>query len=148
MKVILLQDVKGTGKKGDVKEVADGYARNFLIKKGVAVEANSKNMNELQGQKSSAQHKIDLEIENAKNIQQTIDGKKVTIKAKAGKNGKLFGSVTAGHIADAIEQQFGVKIEKKKISLTLEIKAFGSYEADIRLYKGINAKITAQVLEA
>ncbi len=148
MKVILLQDVKGTGKKGDVKEVADGYARNFLIKKGVAVEANSKNMNELQGQKSSAQHKIDLEIENAKNIQQTIDGKKVTIKAKAGKNGKLFGSVTAGHIADAIEQQFGVKIEKKKISLKLEIKAFGSYEADIRLYKGINAKITAQVLEA
>ena len=105
-------------------------------------------MNELQGQKSSAQHKIDLEIENAKNIQQTIDGKKVTIKAKAGKNGKLFGSVTAGHIADAIEQQFGVKIEKKKISLKLEIKAFGSYEADIRLYKGINAKITAQVLEA
>ena len=148
MKVILLQDVKGTGKKGDVKEVADGYARNFLIKKGVAVEANSKNMNELQGQKSSAQHKIDLEIENAKNIQQTIDGKKVTIKAKAGKNGKLFGSVTAGHIADAIEQQFGVKIEKKKISLKLEIKAFGSYEADIRLYKGINAKITTQVLEA
>ena len=148
MKVILLQDVKGTGKKGDVKEVADGYARNFLIKKGVAVEANSKNMNELQGQKSSAQHKIDLEIENAKNIQQTIDGKKVTIKAKAGKNGKLFGSVTAGHIADAIEQQFGVKIEKKKISLKLGIKAFGSYEADIRLYKGINAKITAQVLEA
>lgn len=147
MKVILIQDVKGTGKKGDVKEVADGYARNFLIKKGVAIEATNENLNRLKGQQSSAQHKVDLEIQHAKEVAQLIDGKRVTIKAKAGKNGKLFGSVTAGHIADAIEQQFNVKIEKKKISLKLEIKAFGSYEADIKLYKGISAKITADVLE-
>jgi len=148
MKVILLQDVKGTGKKGEVKDVADGYARNFLIKKGVAIEATTKNINELQGQQSSAQYKIDLEIQHAKEVAELINGKRVTVKAKAGKNGKLFGSVTVGHIADAIEQQFNVKIEKKKISLKLEIKAFGSYEADIKLYKGISAKVTAEVVEA
>lgn len=148
MKVILLQDVKGTGKKGDIKEVADGYARNFLIKKGVAIEATTKNINELQGQQSSAQYKVDLEIQHAKEIAELINGKRVTVKAKAGKNGKLFGSVTAGHIADAIEQQFGAKIEKKKISLKLEIKAFGSYEVDVKLYKGISTKVTAEVVEA
>lgn len=148
MKVILLQDVKGTGKKGEVKEVSDGYARNCLIKKGLVVEATNENLNKLRGQQSSAQHKVDLEIQNAKKIAQIIDGKRVSIKAKAGKNGKLFGSVTAGHIADALEQQFKVKVEKKKISLKLEIKAFGSYEAEIKLYKGISAKIIAEVTEA
>lgn len=148
MKVILLQDIKGTGKKGEIKEVSDGYARNCLIKKGLVVEANNENLNKLKGQQSSAQHKMDLEIQNAKDIAKIIDGKRVTIKAKAGKNGKLFGSVTAGHIADALEQQFNVKVEKKKISLKLEIKAFGSYEADVKLYKGISAKIIAEVLEA
>lgn len=148
MKVILLQDIKGTGKKGEIKEVSDGYARNCLIKKGLVVEANNENLNKLKGQQSSAQHKMDLEIQNAKDIAKIIDGKRVIIKAKAGKNGKLFGSVTAGHIADALEQQFNVKVEKKKISLKLEIKAFGSYEADVKLYKGISAKIIAEVLEA
>lgn len=147
MKVIFLQDVKGSGKKGEVKEVSDGYARNFLIKKKLAVEANNQNINVLEGQKSSAQHKIDLEIQNAKEVAQTIDGKRVHIKAKAGKNGKLFGAVTSGHVSEAIEQEFKVKVEKKKISLNLEIKAFGVYEADIRLYKGINAKVTVEVTE-
>lgn len=148
MKVIFLQDVKGSGKKGEVKEVSDGYAKNFLIKKKLAVEANSSNINVLQGQQSSAQHKIDLEIQNAKDTAELINGKRVHIKAKAGKNGKLFGAVTSGHVADAIEQEYKVKIEKKKISLNLEIKAFGVYEADIRLYKGINAKVTVDVTEA
>jgi large subunit ribosomal protein L9 len=147
MKVILLQDVKGTGKKGDVKEVSDGYARNCLIKKGLVVEATNENLNKLKGQQSSAQHKVDLEVQNAKEIAQIIDGKRVSVKAKAGKNGKLFGSVTAGHIADALEQQYNVKVEKKKIALKLEIKAFGSYEAEVKLYKGISAKIIAEVTE-
>lgn len=147
MKVIFLQDVKGSGKKGEVKEVSDGYARNFLLKKKLAVEANNQNINVLEGQKSSAQHKIDLEIQNAKDIAKTIDGQRVHIKAKAGKNGKLFGTVTSGHVADALEQQYNVKVEKKKISLNLEIKAFGVYEADIKLYKGINAKVTVEVTE-
>jgi large subunit ribosomal protein L9 len=147
MKVILLQDVKGTGKKGEVKEVSDGYARNCLIKKGLVVEATNENLNKLKGQQSSEQHRVELEIQNAKEIAQTIDGKRVTIKAKAGKNGKLFGSVTAGHIAEALEQQYKVKVEKKKINLKLEIKAFGSYEAEVKLYKGISAKIVAEVTE-
>jgi large subunit ribosomal protein L9 len=147
MKVILLQDVKGTGKKGEVKEVSDGYARNCLIKKGLVVEATNENLNKLKGQQSSAQHKVDLEIQNAKEVAQIIDGKRVSVKAKAGKNGKLFGSVTAGHIADALEQQFKVKVDKKKIALKLEIKAFGSYEAEVKLYKGISAKIVAEVTE-
>lgn len=147
MKVIFLQDVKGSGKKGELKEVSDGYARNFLLKKKLAVEATNQNINALEGQKSSAQHKIDMEIQQAKENAQIIDGKRVHIKAKAGKNGKLFGAVTSGHVADAIEQQLKVKIEKKKISLNLEIKAFGVYEADIKLYKGINAKVTVEVTE-
>jgi large subunit ribosomal protein L9 len=148
MKVIFLQDVKGSGKKGEVKEVSDGYARNFLIKKKLAVEANNQNINVLEGQKSSEQHKVDMEIQNAKETAQIIDGKRVHIKAKAGKNGKLFGAVTSGHVADALEQEFKVKVEKKKISLNLEIKAFGVYEATIKLYKGIVAKVTVEVTEA
>lgn len=147
MKVIFLQDVKGSGKKGELKEVSDGYARNFLLKKKLVVEATNQNINALEGQKSSAQHKIDMEIQQAKENAQIIDGKRVHIKAKAGKNGKLFGAVTSGHVADAIEQQLKVKIDKKKISLNLEIKAFGVYEADIKLYKGINAKVTVEVTE-
>lgn len=147
MKVIFLQDVKGSGKKGEVKEVSDGYARNFLIKKKLAIEATSQSMNVLEGQRSSAQHKIDMEVQNAKDIAKTIDGKRVHIKAKAGKNGKLFGAVTSGHVAQALEQEFKVKVEKKKVSLNAEIKTFGVYQANVRLYKGIDAKVTVEVTE-
>ena len=117
MKVIFLQDVKGSGKKGEVKNVSDGYARNFLIGKGLAVEATAKNMNLLDGQKASAQHKKDVEKQNAEEIAAAINGKTVKAAAKAGNGGKLFGSVTAGNIAELIEKQFGKKIDKKKISL-------------------------------
>ncbi|MCI7805188.1 MAG: 50S ribosomal protein L9 [Oscillospiraceae bacterium] len=147
MKVIFLQDVKGSGKKGEVKNVADGYARNFLIGKGLAVEATAKNMNLLDGQKASEQHKKDVEKQNAEEIKAAIDGKKVVAPAKAGSNGKLFGSVTTGTIAELIEKQFGKKIEKKKISLKSDIKNFGTYEADIKLYNGVNAKVSIEVVE-
>lgn len=147
MKVIFLQDVKGSGKKGEVKNVADGYARNFLIGKGLAVEATAKNMNLLDGQKASEQHKKDVEKQNAEDIKAAIDGKKVVAPAKAGSNGKLFGSVTTGTIAELIEKQFGKKIEKKKISLKSDIKNFGTYEADIKLYNGVSAKVTIEVVE-
>lgn len=147
MKVIFLKDVKGSGKKGEVKNVADGYARNMLIPKGLAVEANAKNMAELAGQQSSAQHKIDLEIQSAKDASEKIKGKKVNIKAKAGSNGKLFGSVTAGNVSDAINEQLGVKIDKKKITLSSDIKNFGSYNALIKLYNGISEKIDIEVIE-
>ncbi len=148
MKVIFLKDVKGSGKKNEVKNVADGYARNMLIPKGLAIEANSKNMAELAGQQASAQHKIDLEIQTAKDTAEKIKGKKVNIKAKAGSNGKLFGSVTAGNIADAINEQLGVKVEKKKIALSSDIKNFGSYNAVIKLYNGISEKIDVEVTES
>lgn len=147
MKVIFLQDVKGSGKKGEVKNVADGYARNMLLPKGYAVEATAQNMSKLQGQQSSAQHKIDLEIQAAKEAAAKINGKKVNIKAKAGSNGKLFGSVTAGNVADAISEQLEVKVDKKKIVLSADIKNFGSYTAVVKLYNGISETIDVEVIE-
>ena len=147
MKVIFLQDVKGSGKKGEVKNVSDGYARNFLIGKGLAVEATAKNMNLLDGQKASAQHKKDVEKQNAEEIASVINGKTVKAPAKAGNGGKLFGSVTAGNIADLIEKQYNRKIDKKKISLKTDIKNFGTYEVEIKLYTGVIAKVTVDVTE-
>jgi large subunit ribosomal protein L9 len=148
MKVIFIQDVKGTARKGDLKEVADGYARNMLLKKGLAVEATPENINKLQGQKASAQHKKDVEKQNAEEIKALIDGKKVTISAKAGTGGRLFGSVTSGQIAQELENQFQTKIDKKKIVLKSDIKAFGSFSAEIRLYTGVSANISIEVIEA
>ncbi len=147
MKIIFTQDVKGSGKKGEVKNVADGYARNFLINKGLAVEATAKNMNLLDGQKASAQHKKDVEKQTAEDIKNIINEKTILAKVKAGSNGRLFGSVTTGNISELIEKQFGAKIDKKKIVLKSEIKNFGTYEAEIRLYNGVSAKITVDVTE-
>lgn len=146
MKVILLQDVKGTGKSGDIKEVADGYARNFLITKGVALEASAKNLSDLAGKKASEQHKIAKEKAAAQEYAMAIDGKKVTISAKAGQGGKLFGAVTAGNVAEMIEKQLGAKVDKKKVSIG-EIKTFGDFTAEVKLYSGITAKVTVVVAE-
>ncbi len=147
MKVIFLQDVKGSGKKGDVKEVADGYARNFLIGKGLAVEATAKNMSDLAGKKSSEQHKADVAKQEAEAAAAKIKGKKVICKSKAGQGGKLFGSVTAGNIADLISEQLGVKVDKKKVSVDTEIKSFGTYTAEVKFLAGISEKITVEVTE-
>ena len=147
MKVIFLQDVKGSGKKGEVKNVADGYARNMLFPKGLAVEANATNMSKLQGQQSSAQHKADVEKQAAEETAAKLKGQKVIIKAKAGSNDRLFGSVTSGHVADAVNEQFGVKIDKKKITLSGDIKNFGSYNAVLKLYTGISETIDVEVIE-
>ena len=148
MKVIFLQDGKGSGKKGEVKQVADGYARNMLLKKGLAIEATAENLSELNGRQSAAAHKVDVEKKAASDIAAAINGKEVVCTAKAGSGGRLFGAVTANQVADAIEKTFGYKIEKKKISLKSEIKNFGTYEADVKLYAGISAKVTVQVQEA
>lgn len=147
MKVIFLQDVKGSGKKGELKNVADGYARNMLFPKGYAVEATPENLSKLKGQQSSAQHKIDLEIQAAKEAAEKLRGKRINITAKAGAKGKLFGSVTSGNVAEAIENQIGLKIDKKKIALSSDIKNFGSYNAVIKLYNGISEKIDVEVIE-
>ncbi len=148
MKVIFLQDVKGSGKKGEVKNVADGYARNMLFPKNLAVEATPANLSKLEGQKASAQHKINVEKQAAQEAADKIKGKKVVISAKAGSNDRLFGSVTSGHIADAISEQFGIKIDKKKIVLSSDIKNFGSYEALIKFYNGISEKVDVEVVRA
>ena len=146
MKVILLQDVKGTGLKGEIKEVKDGFARNCLIGKGLAVEATAKNMNLLEGQKASAQHKIDVDIANAKEIAAKIEGKTVNIVAKGGANGKLFGAITSKDISMQIKKQFGCEIDKKKI-VANDIKTFGNFNAEAKLYANVTAKFTVIVTE-
>ncbi len=148
MKVIFTQDVKGSGKKGELKEVSDGYARNMLLKRGLAVEATPENINHLKGQQASAQHKIDVEKANAQTAKAQLDGKTVTVHAKAGTGGRLFGSVTAAQIAQCIAEQYGCTIDKKKISLKTEIKAFGTFSAEVRLYAGITATVTVEVTES
>ncbi|MCC8043694.1 MAG: 50S ribosomal protein L9 [Oscillospiraceae bacterium] len=146
MRVIFTQDVKGSGKKGEVKEVSDGYARNFLIGKGLAIEANAKNMSELAGKKASEQHKNDVARQEALDNAAKVKGKTVTCRANSGAGGKLFGAITAANIAELIGEQLGVKIEKKKISLSGEIKNFGEYTAELKFYSGISEKITVNVI--
>lgn len=148
MKVIFMQDVKGSGKKGEVKNVADGYARNMLLPKGLAVEATAKNLSELAGKQASAAHKVDVEKQNAQEIADKLKGKTVKAVGKAGNGGRLFGAITAAQIAECIAEQYGCKIDKKKISLKTDIKNFGTYEAEIRLYSGISVKVTVEVTEA
>lgn len=147
MKVILLQDVKGTGRKGEVHEVKDGYAINCLIKKGLAQEANAKNLNLLQGQKDSAQHKIDVDTANAKAIAEKLTDKKIEVKAKAGANGRLFGTVTSKEVSAAIKQSIGCDVDKKKINIATKIEGFGDFSAEARLYAGVVAKFTVSVVE-
>lgn len=147
MKVILLQDVQGTGKKGEIKEVKEGYARNFLIKKGLAQEANAKNLNLLQGQKDSAQHKIDVDTANAKAIAEALEGKTVSVKAKTGQNGRLFGTVTSKEVSAAIKKSLNLDVDKKKINIPMKIEGFGTFSADARLYAGVSAKFTVSVEE-
>ncbi len=147
MKVILIKDVKGSGKAGDVLNVADGYARNFLLAKGLAVEANAKNQNDLAGKKASAQHKLDVEKAENEKVAAALEGKKVTIKAKAGQGGKLFGAVTSSTVADAIKAQFSQNVDKKKINLNSEIKSFGDFSAVIKMTQGVSCKIDISVVE-
>lgn len=147
MKVILLEDVKGTGKKGEIKEVKDGYAINGLIRKGLAQEASAKNLNLLQGQKDSAQHKIDVEIANAKSIAEKLEGKTVSVKAKAGQNGRLFGTVTSKEVSAEIKKSLGLDVDKKKINIAMKIEGFGTFSAEARLYAGVFAKFTVEVTE-
>ena len=146
MKVVLLQDVNGHGKKGELCNVSDGYARNFLFPKKLAVEADNAALNELKNREQAAAHHKQEEINAAKATAEALNGKSVTIKAKAGSNGKLFGSVTSKEIAAEIKNTLGIEIDKKKMSVA-DIKNFGEYTAEIKLYQGISAKITVKVCE-
>ena len=140
MKVILTADVKGTGKKGDVVEVADGYGRNFLLKKGLAKAATASNVHDA-AQKKAAQefHKAE-EIKATKALAAALEGKSVTVKIKTGENGKMFGSITSAHVAAALGEA-GFDIDKKKIRME-SVKTLGAFPAEIRLMENISAKIT------
>lgn len=144
MKVILLADVKGHGKKGELCNVSDGYARNFLFPKKLAVEADNTAMNELRNREESVAHHKQEEINAAKATAEALEGKSVILKAKAGSNGKLFGSVTSKEIAAEIEKSLKIKVDRKKMQVA-DIKNFGEYTAEIKLHQGISAKITVIV---
>lgn len=146
MKVVLLADVKGLGKKGELCNASDGYARNFLFPKKLAVEADNAALNELKNREESAAHHKQEEINAAKQTASLLDGKTVSIVAKAGSGGRLFGSVTSKEIAAEIKKTLGVEIDKKKMNAP-DIKNFGEYTAEIKLYQGIVAKITVKVTE-
>ncbi|MGN0479128.1 MAG: 50S ribosomal protein L9 [Hominenteromicrobium sp.] len=148
MKVVLLTDVKGVGKKGELINASDGYARNFLLPRKLAKEANAQAMNELKNAEASKAYKIKSETEEAQRAADALSGKIVRITAKAGQGGRLFGSVTAKEIAQEIRKQFGFEIDKRKISLDGDIKAFGTYPFEIKLYAGITAKLSVSVTEA
>ncbi len=147
MKVVLLQDVKGSGKKGELVEVSDGYARNFLLPRKLAKEANAQAMNELKNAESSRQFKIETDKANANSAKAKLEDKTIKITAKAGKNNKLFGSVTAKEISAEIKKQLGIDVDKRKITLDTDIKAFGTYNCEVKLYQGIIAKLKVQVSE-
>lgn len=146
MKVVLLQDVKGLGKKGELVSTSDGYARNFLFPRKFAMEANSQTMSELKNREASEKHRIDMEIAAAKASAEKLEGKTVRLTAKAGANGKLFGSVTAKDVAAAIAKQFSVELDKRKVVVE-DIKAFGTYPVEVKLYNGISAAMFVMVGE-
>lgn len=146
MDVILKADVKGLGKKGEKVKASDGYARNFLFPKGFAVEANAQSLTELRNREQANQHKIDVEVAAANESKAKLQGKVVKMTAKAGNNGKLFGSVTSKEVAAEISKQFAVKVDKRKISMD-DIKTFGSYKIEVKLYTNIVAEMTVMVGE-
>lgn len=145
MKVILKADLKGTGKAGDLVKISDGYAKNYLLPRGLAIEADSKAMNELRGKEESAKHRQEMEKQAAEEMAVKLKGADVRVYAKAGQSGKLFGAVTSKEISSAIKQQFGFDIDKRKIVLGGDIKAFGAYEFEIKLFSGITAKLKVTV---
>ncbi len=146
MKVILKADVKGQGKAGQIVNVSDGYARNFLFPKGLAVEANASSMGELNSKNAAAAHHIEEEKQAARNTAAKIEGKVIVIKAKAGAGGKLFGSVTSKEVAEEVKKQLGVEIDRRKLNMN-DIKSFGDFPAEVKLYNGITAKLTVKVNE-
>lgn len=146
MKVILKADVKGQGKAGQIVNVSDGYARNFLFPKGLAVEANASSMGELNSKNAAAAHHIEEEKQAARNTAAKIEGKTVVVKAKAGAGGKLFGSVTSKEVAEEVKKQLGVEIDRRKLNMN-DIKSFGDFSAEVKLYNGITAKLTVKVNE-
>ena len=148
MKVVLLQDVKGTGKKGELANVSDGYARNYLLPRNLAKEADAQALNELKNAEQSKQHKIAVETAEAQANAKRLEGQVLEMTAKAGQGGRLFGSVTSKEIAAELKRKYSLSIDKRKVVLESDIKAFGTYNAEVKLYTGISAKIKVRVVES
>ena len=148
MKVILLEDVKALGKKGEIVNVSDGYARNAILPKKLGVEATPKNLNDLKLQKQHADKVAAENLEHAKELAKEIADKKVVVKIKAGEGGRIFGSVSTKEIAQAAKEQTGLELDKKKMQLSEAIKALGTYEIPVKLHPQVTAKLTVQVVEA
>jgi large subunit ribosomal protein L9 len=147
MKVIFLKDVKGKGKKGEVKNVADGYAHNFLIKQGLAVEANSTNVSTLEGQKKKQEKLAAEELAEAKQLKETIEKITVELSAKAGEGGRLFGSITSKQIAEELQKKHNIKIDKRKIELEDAIRSLGYTKVPVKLHTEVQATLNVHVKE-
>ena len=145
MKLILTKDVKGQGKKDQIIEVSDGYARNFLIPKGLAIPADAKSMNEVKSREDSRLHKIETEKTAAKETAAKLEKITVKIVCQAGADGRLYGSVTAKDIADTLEKQHGIVIDRRKLTLNENIKTFGTYNAEVKLYTEVTGKVKVVV---
>lgn len=148
MKVILTQDVKNVGKKGDILEVKDGYARNALLPKGLAIEANAVNLNQRKLEQKSQDKRKQKELEDAQAIEAKLKDQEIKIALKTGETGKLFGSVTSKEIADTINKQFNLNIDKKKIQLKDAIKSLGTQTITIKLHPQVTASILVSIIQA
>jgi len=147
MKVILLKDIKGTGKKGDVINASDGHARNYLIPRGLAKEANDSALSELKHHKALEEKRKADQKKNAEELAKKLESLEVVIKSKAGEGGKLFGSITSKDISDKLKSEFGVKVDKRKIVLDSGIKQLGTVTVDVKVYNSIIAKLKVTVTE-
>ena len=145
MKVILLDNIKGVGKKDEVINASDGYARNFLFPKKLAVEANAENMSKLKNKQDSVQHKKDVEKDKAEEIAKKLKDITVNIKVKAGDNGRIFGGVTSKEISENLKNQYKIEVDKKKIEVKETIKNLGRFNINIKLYEGVNAKLNVNI---
>ena len=147
MKVILLDNIKGVGKKDDIINANDGYARNFLFPKKLAVEANAENLSKLKNKQDSVQHKRNVEKEKAEEIANKMKDIIVTIKVKAGDNGRIFGGVTSKEISENLKQQFKIDVDKKKIALNETIKNLGTVNVPVKLFEGVTGNLKVKVTD-
>jgi large subunit ribosomal protein L9 len=147
MKVVLLQDVKAQGKKDQVVEVSDGYARNFLFPKKLAVPADAKVINDIKNKQSSAKHKEEVERENARALAKKLSETTIKLTAEAGADGRFYGAITSKDIAEALKAQAGIEADKRNILLDAPIKAFGTYKIELKIYADISGKFNVTVTE-
>ncbi len=147
MKVVLTQDVKGQGKKGELINVSDGYARNFLLPKGLAIIADNKALNEIKGREASEQHKKDVELQNAKETAAKLETVTVKFANKAGADGRIYGSVTTKDLSEALKAQFGILVDKRKIQLDESLKTFGKHQVNVKLHTQVMGKINVIIEE-